>query len=190
MYLVELKPGREELYRTGDDLAIAIRDGDVDARSRIYHRATAKWISITLHPQYRAIIADQKPAPAKPARKAWGLLSAAMGSVPVELPAGDAPASSNAIRQRWKRPIGLGLACILLLLGIQLAFTGPRPPWAGQGKSDRASGATAEEHVKGAGRSRARYGMSRVGKPGRLPARYGVARQHPQPLAGARHGGW
>jgi hypothetical protein len=26
------------------------------------------------------------------------------------------------------------LACILLLLGIQLAFTGPRPPWAGQGK--------------------------------------------------------
>lgn len=134
MYLVELKPGREELYRTGDDLAIAIRDGDVDARSRIYHRATAKWISITLHPQYRAIIADQKPDPAKAVRKAWGLLSSAMGSVPVELPGSDAPASSGAIRQRWKRPVGLGLACILLLLGIQLAFTGPRPPWAGQGK--------------------------------------------------------
>ena len=134
MYLVELKPGREELYRTGDDLAIAIRDGDVDARSRIYHRITAKWISITLHPQYKAIIAGQEERePARSARKAWGLLSAAMGGVPVELPAGDAPASSNGIRQRWKRPIGLGLACILLLLGIQLAFSGPRPPWSGQG---------------------------------------------------------
>ena len=136
MYLVELKPGKEELYRTGDDLAIAIRDGDVDARSRIYHRVTAKWISITLHPQYKAIIAGQEEQErVRPARKAWGLLSAAMGSVPVELPAGDAPASSNGIRQRWKRPIGLGLACILLLLGIQLAFSGPRPPWAGQGKA-------------------------------------------------------
>ena len=30
MYLVELRPGKEELYRTGDDLAAAIRSGEVD----------------------------------------------------------------------------------------------------------------------------------------------------------------
>ena len=130
MYLVELKPGKEELYRSSDDLAIAIREGQVDARSRIYHRATAKWISITLHPQYKAIVAGQE-GEAAPPRKGWGLLP--MG-VPVKLSASESQALGEAIRQRWKRPVGLGLAGILLLLGIQLSSRGPRPPWADQGK--------------------------------------------------------
>lgn len=130
MYLVELKPGKEELYRTGDELAIAIREGEVDARSRIYHRATAKWISITLHPQYKAIVAAQDEIP-KPGRKAWGLLPAGFGSLPVELSSPqEGPSAGDSVRQRWKRPIGLGLASILLISGIQLAFSGPRPPWS------------------------------------------------------------
>lgn len=132
MYLVELRPGKEELYRTGDDLALAIRDGDVDARSRIYHRATAKWISITLHPQYKAIVAGQEAELARPARKGWGLLqdlTIEEGSVPVE----EANASGDGL-ERWKRPLGLGLSSILLVLGVQLAFSGPRPPWAGRSK--------------------------------------------------------
>ena len=70
MYLVELRPGKEELYRSTDALALAIRNGDVDERSRIYHRATAKWISITLHPQYRAIVtAATDDSPSRPARR-------------------------------------------------------------------------------------------------------------------------
>jgi hypothetical protein len=130
MYLVELKPGKEELYRTGDELAIAIREGEVDARSRIYHRATAKWISITLHPQYKAIVAAQDEPP-RPARKGWSLLPAGFAGVPVELSSTqEVPAAGGSIRQRWKRPIGLGLASILLISGIQLAFSGPRPPWS------------------------------------------------------------
>lgn len=129
MYLVELKPGKEELYRTGDDLAIAIRDGDVDARSRIYHRASAKWISITLHPQYKAIVTEQVE-PARPARRAWGLLPAGSSSGSAEVASAEVPSESSGIRQRWKRPIGLGLASILLISGIQLAFSGPRPPWS------------------------------------------------------------
>jgi hypothetical protein len=126
MYLVELKPGKEELYRNSEDLAIAIREGEVDARSRIYHRVTAKWISITLHPQYKAIVAGQDDeAPAQ--RKIWGLLPK---GIPVELSSSEAPANTASIRQRWKRPIGFGVAGILLLLGIQLSSRGPRPPWA------------------------------------------------------------
>src|SRR5919106_4438959 len=75
MYLVELRPGKEELYRSSDELALAIRNGDVDARSRVYHRATAKWISITLHPQYRAIVAAAKDeSSARPLRRVWGIL--------------------------------------------------------------------------------------------------------------------
>lgn len=133
MYLVELKPGKEELYRTGDELALAIRDGDVDARSRIYHRATAKWISITLHPQYKAIVAGQRDEPmARPARKAWGLFPSGATGQPPEMSSSDAEPAHGSVRHRWKRPMGLGLSALLLVLGIQLAFSGPRPPWAGK----------------------------------------------------------
>ncbi len=135
MYLVELRPGKEELYRTGDDLALAIRDGDVDARSRIYHRATAKWISITLHPQYKAIVAGQTDEPmARPARKGWGLFPAGLTGQGAEMSSSDAEAAGGSVRHRWKRPMGLGLSGLLLVLGIQLASSGPRPPWSGQGK--------------------------------------------------------
>jgi hypothetical protein len=136
MYLVELKPGKEELYRTGDELALAIRDGEVDARSRIYHRASAKWISITLHPQYKAIIAGQKDEQnSRPARKAWGLLPASLTGGPEEVSSNETAPANGTVRHRWKRPTGFGLAGVLLLLGVQLAFSGPRPPWSGRGKT-------------------------------------------------------
>ncbi|MEP7226516.1 MAG: hypothetical protein ABI785_04070 [Gemmatimonadales bacterium] len=136
MYLVELRPGKEELYRTGDDLALAIRDGEVDGRSRIYHRATAKWISITLHPQYKAIIAAQRDEPiARPPRKTWGLVPAGLAGQQAEMSSADTAPAQGSVRHRWKRPTGLGLAGLLLLLGIQLAFSGPRPPWAGKGRA-------------------------------------------------------
>jgi hypothetical protein len=136
MYLVELRPGKEALYRTGDELALAIRDGDVDARSRIYHRATAKWISITLHPQYKAIVAGQSDEPiARPARKAWGLFPAGLTGKPAEMSSSEAAPANGSVRHRWKRPIGLGLSGLFLLLGVQLASHGPRPPWAGQGRT-------------------------------------------------------
>ena len=132
MYLVELKPGKEELYRTGDDLAIAIRDGDVDARSRIYHRATAKWISITLHPQYKAIVAVQRDEPmARPARKVWGLFPAGLTGQ-AEMSSSDGEPATGSVRHRWKRPAGLGLSALLVVLGTQVASSGPRPPWSGQ----------------------------------------------------------
>ena len=78
MYLVELRPGKEELYRSVDELAAAIRSGDVDAHSRIFHRATSKWISITLHPQFKAIAAARESEPLPPApRKQWTFLTSA-----------------------------------------------------------------------------------------------------------------
>ena len=81
MYLVELRPGKEELYRTAEELAAAIRSGDVDIHSRIYHRATSKWISVTLHPHYKAIAAERDPSamPAAPAdqRQNWTFFNAA-----------------------------------------------------------------------------------------------------------------
>jgi hypothetical protein len=55
MYLVEQGPGREVLYQSTEELASAIRRGEVNSQSRIYHRTTSTWISITLHPAYRKL---------------------------------------------------------------------------------------------------------------------------------------
>jgi hypothetical protein len=128
MYLVELRPGKEELYRSSDELALAIRNGEVDARSRIYHRATAKWISITLHPQYKAIVSSpQEETAARPARKGWTFLG---GIAPTPEPARETRVSTGTLLQRIRGPLTLGISGVLLLLGVQLAFWGPRPPWA------------------------------------------------------------
>ena len=136
MYLVELRPGKEELYRSSDELALAIRNGDVDARSRVYHRATAKWISITLHPQYKAIVAAAKDeSSSRPLRRVWGMLggggSSDQGSLPQQ---NQGPTGGGQIHYRWRRPLALGLSALLLMSGIQLAFSGPRPPWTKRGR--------------------------------------------------------
>jgi hypothetical protein len=132
MYLVELRPGKEELYRSSDELALAIRNGEVDSRSRVYHRATAKWISITLHPQYKAIMAAAKEDPARPARRGWGILG---GATAAEAPSSDGSVSNGNLLHRWRRPLALGLSGVLLMSGVKLAFSGPRPPWAGQART-------------------------------------------------------
>ena len=134
MYLVELRPGKEELYRSSDELALAIRNGDVDARSRVYHRATAKWISITLHPQYRAIVAAAKDdSGGRPLRRVWGMLSGGIGE-PGLPPQQQGPTNGPTIQYRWRRPLALGISALLLMSGIQLAFSGPRPQWGRSGR--------------------------------------------------------
>jgi hypothetical protein len=141
MYLVELRPGKEELYRTGDDLAAAIRRGDVDVHSRIYHRATSKWISITLHPQYKAIVAQKAAEPLPPLqRSTWTYLTAQSETLAGAEPdghgttPGTTPVSERATPP-WRRLFALSVAGLALLFGVQLAFSGPRPPWSDAGQS-------------------------------------------------------
>jgi hypothetical protein len=131
MYLVELRPGREELYRTGDDLAAAIRSGEVDGHSRIYHRSTSKWISITLHPQYKAIVAD-KPTKAAD-RTGWTYLTdqaETLESTTAEPEQRNDEGEGDNSGNAWRRPVTLGISGLFLLFGIQLAFSGPRPSWS------------------------------------------------------------
>jgi hypothetical protein len=58
MYLVELKPGKEEAFHSVEDLAAAIRRDEINSQSRIFHRASSKWISITLHPIYKQVFSS------------------------------------------------------------------------------------------------------------------------------------
>jgi hypothetical protein len=72
MFLVEIEPGREVLYHSVDALAEAIRNGDVSPRSRILHRASSSWISITLHPEFKRVAAQRHSEPLPPlARTRW-----------------------------------------------------------------------------------------------------------------------
>jgi hypothetical protein len=135
MYLVELRPGKEELYRSSDELALAIRNGDVDARSRVYHRATAKWISITLHPQYKAIVTAAKDeSTTRPLRRVWGILGGGSSEQAAAPPHASGPMGGGQIQYRWRRPLALAISAILLMSGFQLAFSGPRPPWTARGR--------------------------------------------------------
>jgi hypothetical protein len=146
MYLVELRPGKEELYRTGDELAAAIRNGDVDTHSRIYHRATSKWISVTLHPQYKAIISEVRPSgPQLPPleRQTWTFFNdptdELAGAHDPEPPAADEKSGDNDPDQPWRRPLALSVMGGLLILGLQLAASGPRPPWSVREATDESA---------------------------------------------------
>jgi hypothetical protein len=68
MYLIELTPGSEQLFRSSEALVAAIRSGEVASQMRIFHRATAKWISVTLHPLYK----HHAPSPSETAEAAEG----------------------------------------------------------------------------------------------------------------------
>jgi hypothetical protein len=135
MYLVELRPGKEELYRTGDELAAAIRNGDVDMHSRIYHRATSKWISVTLHPQYKAIVSERPAvAPLPPLeRSTWTFFNDSadtLAGANDPMPEPDAKESDDDASHPWRRPLALSITGGFLILGMQLAASGPRPPWS------------------------------------------------------------
>jgi hypothetical protein len=72
MYLVEIEAGREELFHSVESLASAIRRGEVGPDSRIFHRASSSWVSVTVHPEYRKAAADRATEPLPPlARKQW-----------------------------------------------------------------------------------------------------------------------
>ena len=72
MFLVEIEAGREQLYQSVEALAAAIRGGVIGPDSRIFHRASSSWISITLHPEYRKAIATRPREPLPPlSRTQW-----------------------------------------------------------------------------------------------------------------------
>ena len=60
MYLVEIEAGREQVYPSVEALAAAIQRGVIGPDSRIFHRASSSWISITLHPEYRKAMAARE----------------------------------------------------------------------------------------------------------------------------------
>jgi hypothetical protein len=68
MYRIELAPGEETVFRTIDELAVAVRNGVVTSRARIYHNASQKWLPIEFHPHYKHALELPPSRPEAPAR--------------------------------------------------------------------------------------------------------------------------
>jgi hypothetical protein len=56
MYRIELSPGEETVFRSIEELAVAIKRGVVTARARIWHHASSKWLPIQFHPHYKVAL--------------------------------------------------------------------------------------------------------------------------------------
>jgi hypothetical protein len=56
MYRIELSPGDETVFRSIEELAVAIKRGVVTPKARIYHNASGKWLPIQVHPHYKAAV--------------------------------------------------------------------------------------------------------------------------------------
>lgn len=110
MYLVELESGREQLYESVEALAAAIRANEIGPESRIFHRASSSWVSITVHPEYRKALTARASQPLPPlARRQWTFFGVeAKEREIVEVPTG--AASTHAGTE--SRPARRGLRAI------------------------------------------------------------------------------
>jgi len=96
MFLVEIEAGREALYKSVSALAEAIHRGEVGPRSRIFHRASSSWISITLHPEYKKAAASRDSQPLPPlARTQWTFFGAEVKGREI----GETPATKREAKQ-------------------------------------------------------------------------------------------
>src|SRR5215210_6303198 len=91
MYRIELSPGEETVFRTIEELAIAVRNGLVTARARIYHNASQKWLPIEFHPHYKKAlelpVSRSDVPPARPTERAQPLSFATPRPSPADLAA-------------------------------------------------------------------------------------------------------
>lgn len=83
MYRIKLGSGEEAVFRSTEELAVAVRTGVVSPMAEVFHNAANRWLPIHVHPDYRAAALAHVPAameelptpaaPEGPTRKVPGL---------------------------------------------------------------------------------------------------------------------
>lgn len=68
MYRIRLPSGREAEFATIEELALALRRGDVSREALIYHRRTEQWVPIEQHPRFQGQVEPEEPESAAPAQ--------------------------------------------------------------------------------------------------------------------------
>src|SRR5918996_447543 len=83
MYRIELSPGDETVFRSIEELAVAIKRGVVTPRARIFHNASSRWLPVQFHPHYKAAVS----MPLSQAELVAGPQAKPLSSLSLELPA-------------------------------------------------------------------------------------------------------
>src|SRR3954467_3965154 len=87
MYRIELSPGEETVFRSIEELAVAIKRGVVTPRARIFHNASNKWLPIQFHPHYKTALS----MPLSQAALVAGPQAKPLSSLSLEPPPGPEP---------------------------------------------------------------------------------------------------
>src|SRR3982750_1251157 len=82
MYRIELSPGEKTVFRSIEELAVAIKRGVVTSRARIFHNASSKWLPIQFHPHYKTALS----MPLTQAALVAGPQAKPLSSLSLELP--------------------------------------------------------------------------------------------------------
>ena len=99
MFLVEPASGRQKAYGSVHELGAALRRGELNAQARIFHRATARWLPITVHPEYRRVAAEHERRSALALRmRQWTYLSG--DPAQLELPADPTPGAAESAAEQ------------------------------------------------------------------------------------------
>jgi len=120
MILVELDTGDQRVFASPGELADAIKRGEVSPSARIYHRASAQWLPITVHPHFRETAAQRWSAPLPPlARTRWTFFSAEAPEPPAPEspsagkagganapPAASSPSQNSSRTSGWRSALG------------------------------------------------------------------------------------
>lgn len=95
MYLIRLPTGEEAVYRSIEELALAVHSGVVGPAAQAYHRATSEWLPIADHPEYQAALAIHVPEP---------VLSEPLPEAPALAPTAAEPVAENPVSRSAPRP--------------------------------------------------------------------------------------
>jgi hypothetical protein len=152
MYRIELSPGEETVFRSIEELAVAIKRGVITPRARIWHNASSKWLPIGFHPHYKAAVSmplSQAELVAGPPVKQLSTLnlqqpadpepSAPLAPAPVRIPTAapeptrrkptrlPQPAGEKRSRRQSKprRQLRIALVGALLIGGAQWVLSAP-----------------------------------------------------------------
>ena len=62
MYRIRLGTGEEAVYRTADEMALAVRSGVLSPTAEVFHKSANRWLPVEVHPDYRAVVTGKRPA--------------------------------------------------------------------------------------------------------------------------------